>query len=133
MLPVAERSTRRILVVEDDSEIRDSLCAFLESIGFTTLSAINGSAAFDLLLRTEPPSIILLDLMMPVMNGWRFLDLKRKSASLADVPVVVISALEPQKDLEGARAFLQKPVDLTLLQQLVSEYCRPFAHAVPRV
>lgn len=111
-----------MLVVEDDEGIRDALCDLLESEGFAVSSAVHGRDALEKLRNNGArPDIILLDLMMPVMDGWAFRSEQQQDPSLADIPVVVITASR-QADLAALkpRAFLKKPIDFDeLLRALV--------------
>lgn len=83
----------RILIVDDDPDIRDALDELLADRGFTVLTASNGAEALKL-LRTQsaPPSIILLDVMMPVMDGYGFLEERRTDPALSRIPVAIITA-----------------------------------------
>ena len=93
--------------------------------GYRTQTVPNGRAALDYLRQGDFPDVILLDLMMPVMDGWEFRRRQREDPQLARVPVVVLSALDQSRaaDLDGA-AFLKKPLDFDRLLQLVRQYCR---------
>jgi CheY-like chemotaxis protein len=116
-----------ILVVEDDSAIREVLTDVLESEGYEVLNAANGREAIQLLQHSLPPCLILLDLMMPVMNGWQFRDVQRQDPLLAPVPVVVISAdsdLPSKAAAIHANDFLKKPIELNRLLDTVEHYCR---------
>ncbi|PLS79555.1 MAG: response regulator, partial [Chloroflexi bacterium] len=87
------QSSATILVVDDDSGIREALTDILEDEGYAVRSACDGQAALDLLRQqAEPPALVLLDLMMPRMNGWQFRSEQRRDPALANIPVVVISA-----------------------------------------
>ena len=88
---------RWILVVEDDEEIRNSLVEILTEEGYPVQSAINGKVALEVLQRlrnagTGLPDLIILDLMMPVMGGFAFMDQQRQDPRLVDIPVLVMSA-----------------------------------------
>src|SRR5690606_10740757 len=89
---------KKILIVEDDPEIREALVELLESEGYWVDCKINGQDALDYLQEEASPrgkglpSIILLDLMMPVMDGWRFRAEQQKDPVLNQVPIVVMSA-----------------------------------------
>ncbi|MBI2391967.1 MAG: response regulator [Deltaproteobacteria bacterium] len=113
---------RRVLVVEDDEGIREALCDLLETEGFDVVSAVHGRDALDKLKNSGPqPDVILLDLMMPVMDGWAFRAEQQSDPALAEIPVVVITASR-QADLAtlNPRAFLKKPIDFDeLLRALV--------------
>lgn len=94
----------------------------LEAEGYQVETAVNGADALEKLRSLPTPSLVLLDLMMPVMNGWRFLELVNGGRP-AEFPVVVVSAAVPPKP-ENASACLRKPVDLDDLLSKVAEYAR---------
>src|SRR6476661_1385409 len=86
-----------VLVVEDDDDTRDSLQELLGNEGYAVLAAANGAAALSLLraaprARTPPCDLVILDLMMPVMNGWDFRARQRADPTLAGIPVLLMSA-----------------------------------------
>src|SRR5947207_15447872 len=81
-----------ILIVEDDFDIREALTQILEDEGFQVRCASNGREALEVATSGPAPRLILLDLMMPVMNGWQFRAEQLKDPRLAEVPVLVISA-----------------------------------------
>jgi CheY-like chemotaxis protein len=121
-----EHACPLILVVEDDRAIREVLTDVLESEGYQVLNAANGRDAIQLLQSSTPPCLILLDLMMPVMNGWQFRDVQRQDPALAPVPVVVISAdsdLPIKAAAIEANDFLKKPIELNRLLNTVEQYC----------
>jgi CheY-like chemotaxis protein len=120
MPPVPEHSAS-VLLVEDDKDIRDAVSAVLEAEGYTVITAGNGQEALAALERGQP-CVILLDLMMPVMNGWDFMEEVKKSRRLAELPVVVVSAYSERK-AEGVRRVLKKPLDVNQLLAAVSDYC----------
>jgi CheY-like chemotaxis protein len=93
---------KRILVVDDDAQIRSALTEMLDDEGYASLSASNGAEALSLLRSHHSIGLVLLDLMMPVMNGHEFLAEQRRDPALADIPVVAISA-----DIGGLRQKLQ--------------------------
>jgi CheY-like chemotaxis protein len=96
---------RRVLVVDDDRDNRELLVELLASEGYLVSSASDGRRALAE-ARAKRPDVILLDLMMPVMNGWEFRDAQLRDPDLARVPVVVVSAFEDTLDVE---AILKKP------------------------
>jgi CheY-like chemotaxis protein len=84
--------SRELLIVDDDRELLDALAETLEELGFTIAKAGNGREALDRLQARPLPRAVLLDLNMPVMNGWQFCAAKKADAALKDVPVIVLSA-----------------------------------------
>jgi CheY-like chemotaxis protein len=116
---------RSVLIVEDDDDIRMTLKDIIEDEGYPTATAANGQEALDELAHTErPPCLILLDLMMPVMNGSEFLSALRADDMLAPIPVVVVSAWAGEAHVTpGAQGFMRKPVDLSTLIEVIRRYC----------
>jgi two-component system chemotaxis response regulator CheY len=120
--PIQPRGS--ILVVEDDHDIRVSMRALLEDEGFEVLTVTNGLAALSVLERSaELPRLILLDLMLPVMDGWHFAARVRLNSRLANIPIVIISAYEDPPPPDGISGFLKKPMNTDALLQLVSAHC----------
>jgi CheY-like chemotaxis protein len=112
-----------VLVVEDDVRASEALAELLEAHGYAVARAYNGAEAFDLATKASPPPcLILLDLLMPVMDGWEFLRRKKGEAALANVPVIVLSALSSAIP-SGVAAFIPKPVDVRRLISLVQQHC----------
>ena len=110
----------RVLVVDDDADIREALTHLLESEGHEVTAASDGRVALGSLAR-EPADVIVLDLMMPVMNGWEFCEAQRMDPVLAEIPVIVISAAA-QCPPAAADAFLPKPFDGERLIELVDRH-----------
>jgi CheY-like chemotaxis protein len=122
--PVPEE--RSILIVEDDSDLREALSAVLRDEGYTVAMAADGQQALDCLRRQSPPSLILLDLTMPVMNGWQFRAEQRQDPALSGIPVVVLSAgdrLAEQMVPLGITDYVRKPIELDHLLRTVERYC----------
>jgi len=114
-----------VLIVEDDEDLRDMMAQMLIIEGFVAATVANGQEALAYLRTAPRPNIILLDLMMPVMDGWEFRRRQQADPEIADVPVVVLSALDPARAaVVDAAAFLKKPLDFDRLLQLVRDYCR---------
>jgi CheY-like chemotaxis protein len=104
-----------ILVVEDDFDLRDSLRSLLIDEGFEVATATNGIAALEWLRNNPAPQTILLDLMMPLMTGEQFFAELSRDPSLANLPVVVLSAMNDEQQraaVPGAAAWLRKPVGI---------------------
>jgi CheY-like chemotaxis protein len=114
-----------VLVVEDDPDLRHLMSRLLVLEGFDPQLAANGREALDVLRATPLPRLILLDLMMPVMDGWQFRQAQRADPAIADIPVIVTTAVpltERFKELQAA-AILQKPWDLGELLDVLRRYC----------
>lgn len=125
-----------LLIVEDEPEIREMLRQWVEMDGFLVTCAANGKEALDLLAdllaKDSPlPALILLDLMMPVMNGWEFAQAIQKVPRLAAIPIAIISAYPEhhQSGLVqvGARIsqYISKPIDLELLSKVILQCTSP--------
>lgn len=115
-----------LLLVDDEPDVRESFKFMLESEGYSVVTAENGCDALKLLRRGFTPQLILLDLMMPVMDGFEFRRAQLRDARLAVIPVVVYSGHHDVKANAarlGAAAYLQKPVDPDVLLQLISTHC----------
>ncbi len=114
----------RVLIVEDDLDIRETLADVLEDRGYSTLSTSNGLEALQL-LRTmpSPPSVILLDLMMPIMDGYEFLEERAKDPTLLQVPVAVLTAgHRVERARLGSRtSIIPKPIKLETLLSVLDE------------
>jgi CheY-like chemotaxis protein len=118
------RTCTTVLIVEDDEDIRACLQEALEEEGYTTAGAANGREAFAQLENLHRPCLILLDLMMPVMNGKEFLSALRADDMLAPIPVVIVSAWPTEaRGTPGANGFIRKPIDLGMLLDVVRRYC----------
>ena len=110
-----------ILVVDDDEDIRELLASALESRGFEVQQASNGQAAIDVLNAAPHPCLVLLDLVMPGMDGWAVIA-QMKARAIDDVPVCVMTAL-PEKAPAGVAATLRKPFELSELVAVAQRYC----------
>jgi CheY-like chemotaxis protein len=115
-----------VFVVEDDPDTREMIGRFLELEGFSVGFAANGKQALDQLGAGAAACVILLDLMMPVMDGWEFRRQQIRQARLAQIPVIVLSAAGRDR-IEQIKAdhYLTKPLDLEELLQTVTRFCRP--------
>ncbi len=111
-----------VMVVEDDADIRAALAETLEDYGFLTLTARNGQDALDQLHAGQRPAVVLLDIMMPVMDGIEFRKRQQAEAQLASIPVIVITAADDvaakQEALAAAGGF-RKPVSVPELLSLI--------------
>ena len=115
-----------VLIVEDDEDLRDMMAQMLTLEGFDAATVSNGREALAYLRSAgDKPHVILLDLMMPEMDGWEFRRQQQADPELAPVPVIVLSALDQARSATvDATAFLKKPLDFDRLLQLVRLHCR---------
>lgn len=121
-----DRPAAPILVVEDDDEVRRALVALLQSDGYTTVEAADGVSAFRLLRSgAVRPCLIVLDLMMPRMDGWDFCAAQQQDDAFASIPVVVMSAhpLASQAARLGTAAVLLKPADPAKILEMIAQHC----------
>ncbi|MFP2931075.1 response regulator [Pyxidicoccus sp. 3LG] len=109
------------MVVDDDVDVRESVSQALEDLDYPIVTATNGREALDLLRElTSAPRVILLDLMMPVMNGWQFLEERQKDAALVAIPVVVMTATADETVWAmHVSLLLRKPVSYEQLVEAV--------------
>jgi len=112
---------KRVLVVDDERDLVEAMRIVLESEGFGVETASNGQEALTALRGGEPPELVLLDMMMPVMNGWQLLSEVAKIPALKSVPVVVLTAAGVA-GLAGVVEILRKPIDLELLVEAVGRH-----------
>jgi CheY-like chemotaxis protein len=112
-------ATKQILLIEDDEDSRRAMTNVLEDEGFSVAALSSCEAALDYLHDSPRPELIVLDLMMPGMEGWEFRHVQKGDAELADIPVVSISAVGKLVDVDVA---LRKPVDYDELVVAVERY-----------
>jgi CheY-like chemotaxis protein len=112
-----------VLIVDDDPDLLDATSFVLENEGIVVETARNGQEALAVLRARRLPELVLLDLMMPVMNGWEFLEEVAKDPVLKAIPVVVLTAAE-RTEVPGATEVLSKPMDLMALLRVVARYVR---------
>ena len=115
-----------ILIADDDADLRESLRLLLELNGHSVEEARNGQEALQQLHQAQPPCVILLDLMMPIMDGWQFRRQQLQDPALASIPVLVISAVPAHMQREGelsARRIFSKPFDYDDLLGEVAALC----------
>ena len=116
---------RPVLIVEDDADLREMMAQLLALEGYVATTVANGLEALEYLERGDKPDVILLDLMMPVMDGWEFRRQQQAVPTLAKVPVIILSAIDQRRAAEvDAVAFLKKPLDFDRLLELVRRFCR---------
>jgi CheY-like chemotaxis protein len=121
---------RVLLIVEDHPDSRKSLAMLLEACGYPTAEAADGRQALDYLHCHPPPGLILLDLTMPVMDGWQFRAAQRADPALNAIPTAVTSAYHTAAatpDLADVAGFYIKPVDPDELLETIRLFCGPAA------
>jgi CheY-like chemotaxis protein len=115
--------SKSVLIIDDEDGIRETLQLALELEGYDVHTAANGKEGFEVLGRIRKPCVILLDLMMPSMNGWEFAVAMAKSERHKSIPIVVVSAFEDQAQGLPVRSVLKKPIDLSTLLDVVHHWC----------
>ncbi len=124
----APHAGARILLVEDDDGIREALAELLVHKGYEVVPVRHGESALDYLRSGPRPDLILLDLVMPVMDGWTFQTHQLENPDWASIPVLVISAVpwdEHPRPVLKAVAFFPKPLHLRLLMEVIADCCHP--------
>jgi two-component system response regulator CpxR len=119
---------KSILIAEDNEDIRETIEETLRSAGYEVFAEKDGKEALKRLKTMKSPTLVLLDLMMPVMSGWEFLDAQKADAVLAPHQIVTISAVSATKSLEDhapldTAGSLQKPLSLEPLLKTVQQFC----------
>ena len=120
--------SHRVLIIEDEPAQRRILEEMVKRFGFEVMTAENGQRALEILSGSQGSTINLavLDLMMPVMNGWEFLERRRKDDILVTIPVVLVTAVDDTGigAVPKVAGIIKKPVNLELLLESVQRYCR---------
>lgn len=121
---------KKILVIEDNDDIRDAITHVLADEGYETDYAVDGRAGLEKLRTSTDPTLVLVDLMMPSMNGWEFLDEQRKITNPLGHKFVTVSAVTATQSLEDPTPLdtdgaIKKPIRLEELWATVSKFCGP--------
>ena len=111
-----------ILIVEDDPDALEALGDLLEAHGYAVSTARHGKEALERLETAALPRLIVLDLLMPTMDGWEFRRRQKLDPRIAQIPVVVVSASSAAKPIE-ADSILRKPVDIGRLLETIARHC----------
>ncbi len=111
-----------VLIVDDDEAIRETVQLALQLDNHTTALAAHGGEAMDWLRQHRAPCLILLDLMMPVVDGWQVIDQLRRDDRFAGVPVVVITAFNRDLGSAATLPLLRKPIELGDLLSVTNSY-----------
>jgi CheY-like chemotaxis protein len=125
--PVGAVLLKSILIVDDDVDVREMLSQFFSIEGYAVSTARNGQDALEQLRKGQQADLILLDLMMPVMDGWQFRVEQQRDPKLAAIPVVVLSAVYNAREraaLLGAVDYMQKPVEFDKLIETAERHRR---------
>jgi two-component system, chemotaxis family, chemotaxis protein CheY len=122
--PVNDKRTIRVLVIEDDLDLASAVCELLNASGHEASNAVDGMAALQKLRDGHLPDVILLDLMMPRMDGWKFREQQMSDAQLKDIPVVVLSAGGQIAESIDVTCILRKPVDPAALLNAIKRVSR---------
>lgn len=113
-----------VLILDDEEEILETLKMALEMFGFSVVTGVNGQEGLEALKTMDVPGLVILDLMMPVMNGIEFARHLRADPRYAKIPIIVISAFpEKAKDIPDITELMEKPMDLDLLLKMARRYC----------
>jgi CheY-like chemotaxis protein len=125
--PSTDQGRATLLLVDDNDDAREALAYLIEQTGCQVIEARNGEQALSVLRQGLRPDLILLDLMMPGLDGWAFRSEQRKLDGADDVPVVIYSGSPTVEDdateLQAA-GWLRKPLDFDRLLELVHQHCR---------
>lgn len=116
-------SSKKILVIEDDDDIRVSLREILELEKMNVILAGNGQQGLEQLGAHSDVQVVLLDMMMPVMDGWEFLEKMKSNPLWSKIPVIAISAAGLNPSSVNAEFFLKKPLDLEVLLGTIQRLC----------
>ena len=119
-------AAKHILIVEDDHDVAQSVAEVLESSGYGTGIAANGREALDYLEKNTQTDLILLDMMMPVMDGWQFREEQRKLPAFDSIPVVIVTAdgnARGKAEAIQAAGLVSKPVTIDGLLDEVERIC----------
>ncbi|MGE3263510.1 MAG: response regulator [Bacteriovoracia bacterium] len=126
---------KKILVIEDNEDIREAITSALADEGYETEFAEDGQVGLTKLKESTTPTLVLVDLMMPAMNGWEFLDEKDKIKTSLDHKFVTVSAVAANQSLEDPTPLdtdgtIKKPIRLEELWATVTKFCGPAQEAV---
>jgi CheY-like chemotaxis protein len=132
---VSPEAKPTILLVDDDDDQLESLAAILSDAGFEIVVAHDGHRALNYLSSTSPPpALIVTDLAMPRMTGWELINVLHSYAGLSRIPVMVLSAADPEGNLVRSPAiaqYVRKPILPGDLVELVKRYAKPFEPPAP--
>lgn len=117
-------SKNTVLIIEDDTDLREGLEELISSEGYHVVTARDGQAGISLLNACANPSLILLDVKMPNFNGNQFMTAMKSKPDFRNIPIVVVSAETPDaQTIERADGFLTKPINLDAMYKVIKKYC----------
>jgi CheY-like chemotaxis protein len=117
---------KTILVIEDADDLRELFVGIIGARGYRAIGAEHGKEALEILAALESePCLILMDMMMPVMDGPELLNALRKTHRIASLPIVILSAQSPGPEGDDAKKVVKKPISSQGLLALVEEFCGP--------
>jgi CheY-like chemotaxis protein len=114
-----------VLLVDDDEDLRDSIADLLRQRGYFVETAEDGHAALATIAAHRTPCVVLLDLVMPGMDGWKFLGIVQADPQMSSIPIVIASAHAATHAPAGTAGVLRKPFDLDELFAVVERHCGP--------
>ena len=126
---MVDKNNHTILIAEDHFDSREALRALLEAFGYDVVEAMNGCQAVEA-ARANRPGLILMDVMMPVMDGFEAIRLIRQGDQTNDIPIIALTAMEGARELAlhaGADDYVGKPIDIRRLIGLVNGWLAPNA------
>jgi CheY-like chemotaxis protein len=114
-----------VLLVDDDEDVRESIADLLRGRGYFVATAADGHAALRAIAAQDLPCIVLLDLVMPGMDGWQFVGVVQADPRMSAIPIVIASAHAATHAPTGTAGVLHKPFELDELFAVVEEHCGP--------
>lgn len=124
-LTARNRMKKSVLVIEDDEDVRSVICDVLDDSGYLAVGARHGQQAIELLNSGLRPKLIVLDLTMPIMDGWSFRQWQLRESEVASIPVLLLSAIRnlgAEADELATAGAIEKPVDLEALLDAVARH-----------
>jgi two-component system chemotaxis response regulator CheY len=121
-----DRSAKTILIVDDNPNWREVMSLILSAEGYRVVTATNGQEGLHYLRTSPAPNLIILDMKMPVMDGWQFQQQRMKDPALAGIPLFIVSGSVSGAELSatfGVAEYAQKPVDIEQFLNTVRRYC----------
>jgi CheY-like chemotaxis protein len=115
-----------VLVVDDDDEIRESLGESVQLEGYEVREAKDGAEAIEI-MKATPPALLLLDLMMPGMNGWQVVDEMERNRRLAAIPVFIVTAVPNVSEVRSGYPIFTKPIKLDRMMRTIRAFLSPSA------